>query len=142
MLKQHRELSMLIRRTIENNKEVGIRPNKIYQSYVAAAGDHRELSFIEKDVRNYIMRKVQNVSKLEDAKEFGKYLLRKKEKNPNFFFELELEVDQLINIAFWVDTRSWAACEYFRDVISFDTTYNTNRYNLVFCSFVEVNHHD
>ncbi|RYR22181.1 hypothetical protein Ahy_B03g067464 [Arachis hypogaea] len=50
MLKQHRELSMSIRRTIENNEEAGIRPSKTYQSFVAAAGGHRELNFIEKDI--------------------------------------------------------------------------------------------
>ena len=38
MLKQHRELSISIRRTIENNEEAGIRPSKTYQSFVAAAG--------------------------------------------------------------------------------------------------------
>ncbi|RYR18655.1 hypothetical protein Ahy_B03g063275 [Arachis hypogaea] len=108
MLKQHRELSMSIHRTIENNEEAGIRPSKTYQSFVAAAGSHRELNFIEKDVKNYITREVRNVSEQEDAKEFGKYL---------------------------------AAFEYFGDVISFDTTYNTNRYNLVCGSFVGVNHH-
>ncbi|RYQ99599.1 hypothetical protein Ahy_B07g087539 [Arachis hypogaea] len=64
-----------------------------------------------------------------------------KEKNPNFFFELQLEEDQSIKLAFWADARSRAAFEYFRDVISFDTTYNTNRYNLVCGSFVGVNHH-
>ncbi|RYR47347.1 hypothetical protein Ahy_A07g033281 [Arachis hypogaea] len=74
MLKQHRELSMSIRRTIENNEEAGIRPSKTYQSFVAAAGGHRELNFIEKDVRNYITREVRNVFEQEDAKEFGKYL--------------------------------------------------------------------
>ncbi|RYR42525.1 hypothetical protein Ahy_A08g038993 [Arachis hypogaea] len=131
MLKQHRELSMSIRRTIENNEEAGIRPSKTYQSFVAAAGGHRELNFIEKDVMNYITREVRNVSEQEDAKEFGKY----------FFFELELEEDQSIKLAFWADARSRAAFEYFGDVISFDTTYNTNRYNLVCGSFVGVNHH-
>ncbi|RYR28970.1 hypothetical protein Ahy_B01g053203 [Arachis hypogaea] len=74
MLKQHRELSMSIRRTIENNEEAGIRPSKTYQSFVVAAGGHRELNFIEKDVKNYITREVRNVSEQEDAKEFGKYL--------------------------------------------------------------------
>ncbi|RYR31473.1 hypothetical protein Ahy_B01g056269 isoform A [Arachis hypogaea] len=135
IFKQHRELSMY------NNEEAGIKPSKTYQSFVAAAGGHRELSFIRKDVRNYITREMQNVSELEDAKEFGKYLLRMKEKNPNFFFELELEVAQSIKIAFWVDARNRTACEYFKDVISFDTTYNINKYNLVFGSFVGVNYH-
>ncbi|RYR38128.1 hypothetical protein Ahy_A09g043082 [Arachis hypogaea] len=52
-----------------------------------------------------------------------------KEKNHNFFFELELGVDHPIKIAFWVDARSRASCEYFGDVISFDTIYNTNIVN-------------
>ncbi|RYQ86707.1 hypothetical protein Ahy_B10g106345 [Arachis hypogaea] len=69
MLKQHRELSMSIRRTIENNEEAGIRPSKTYQSFVATAGGHRELNFIEKDVRNYITREVRNIpSKLNGYK--------------------------------------------------------------------------
>ncbi|RYR08372.1 hypothetical protein Ahy_B05g076029 [Arachis hypogaea] len=127
MLKQHRELNMFVRRTIETNKEAEIRSSKTYQSFVAAAGSHRELSFIEKDVRNYITREVRNISKQNDAKEFGKYLLRMKEKNQNFFFELNLEGDNCIKHAFWADARSKAAFEYFGDVISFDTTYNTNR---------------
>ncbi|RYR12536.1 hypothetical protein Ahy_B04g070041 isoform B [Arachis hypogaea] len=114
MLKQHMELSMFVRRTIENNEEAGIRLSKIYQSLVAAVGGHRELSFIEKDVRNYIIREVRNVSEQDDAKEFGKYLL---------------------------NARSRTAYEYFGDVVSFDMTYNTNRYNLIFGSFVGVNHH-
>ncbi|RYR49082.1 hypothetical protein Ahy_A07g035374 isoform A [Arachis hypogaea] len=127
MLKQYRVLSMFVRRTIENNEEAGIRPSKTYQSFVVAAGSHWELSFIEKDVRNCITRKVWNVSKQDDAKEFRKYLLRLKEKNQNFFFELSLDGDHSIKNAFWADTRSKAACEYFGDIVSFNTTYNTNR---------------
>ncbi|RYR49571.1 hypothetical protein Ahy_A07g036087 [Arachis hypogaea] len=100
MLKQHMQLSM------SNNEKARSRPSKTYQLFVAVVEGHHELSFIEKDVRNYITREVRNVSELDDAKEFGKYLLRMKEKNQNFFFELELEVDQSIKIAFWADARS------------------------------------
>ncbi|XP_025647866.1 protein FAR-RED IMPAIRED RESPONSE 1-like [Arachis hypogaea] len=141
MLKQHRELSMFVRRTIETYEEARIRPSKTYQSFVAAAGSHRELDFIEKDVRNYITREVRNISEEDDAKEFGKYLVRMKEKNQNFFFELNLEGDHCIKHAFWADARSRDAFDYFGDMVSFDTTYNTNKYNLVLGSFVGVNHH-
>ncbi|RYR29233.1 hypothetical protein Ahy_B01g053583 isoform B [Arachis hypogaea] len=102
MLKQQRDLSMFVRHTIENNEEARIRLSKTYHSFIATAGSHRKLSFIKKDVRNYITRKVRNVSEQDDAKEFGK---------------------------------SRAAYEYFGDVVSFDTTYNTNRY-LVHCDII------
>ncbi|RYR20819.1 hypothetical protein Ahy_B03g066057 isoform B [Arachis hypogaea] len=61
MLKQHRKLSMFVHRTIENTGEAEIRPSKMYQSFIVAVGGHRELSFIEKDMRNYITREVRNV---------------------------------------------------------------------------------
>ncbi|RYR79428.1 hypothetical protein Ahy_A01g004238 [Arachis hypogaea] len=38
MLKQYREFSMFVRCTIETHEKAGIRPSKIYQSFVAAAG--------------------------------------------------------------------------------------------------------
>ncbi|RYQ89923.1 hypothetical protein Ahy_B09g096317 isoform D [Arachis hypogaea] len=133
---------MFVRRTIETHEEAGIRPSKPYQSFVAAAGSHRELGFIEKDVRKYITREVRNISEKDDAKEFGKYLVRMKEKNQNFFFELNLEGDHCIKHAFWADARSRDAFNYFGDVVSFDTTYNTNRYNLVLGFFIGVNHHE
>ncbi|RYR47853.1 hypothetical protein Ahy_A07g033827 [Arachis hypogaea] len=47
-----------------------------------------------------------------------------KEKNQNFFFELELEDDQSIKLAFWANARSRASCKY----------------NLVCGPFVGVNH--
>ncbi|XP_015954656.1 protein FAR1-RELATED SEQUENCE 4-like [Arachis duranensis] len=141
MLKQHRELSMFVRHTSETHEEARIRLSKTYQSFVAAVGSHRELGFIEKDARNYITRAVRNISEEDDAKEFGKYLVRMKEKNQNFFFELNLEDDHCIKHVFWANARNMAAFDYFGDVISFDTTYNTSRYNLVLGSFVGVNHH-
>ncbi|RYR12223.1 hypothetical protein Ahy_B04g069752 [Arachis hypogaea] len=50
MLKQHRELSMFVRRTIENKEKARIRPT---------VSGHCKLNFIEKDMKNYITRKVQ-----------------------------------------------------------------------------------
>lgn len=42
---------------------------------------------------------------------------------------------------FQVDTRYITTYESFSDVISFDTTYLTNKYKMSFAPFVRVNHH-
>ncbi|MED6208713.1 hypothetical protein PIB30_047878, partial [Stylosanthes scabra] len=68
MLPQLRDLSMYVRQIIENNDQACIRPSKTYSSLITAAGGHHALSYIEKDVRNYITREVCNISE-EDAKE-------------------------------------------------------------------------
>ena len=50
------------------------------------------------------------------------------------------EEGRLRNV-FWADARSRAAYEEFGDVVTFDTTYLTNKYDMPFAPFVGVNHH-
>lgn len=42
---------------------------------------------------------------------------------------------------FWADAWSIVAYEAFGDVITFDTTYLTNKHGMPFTPFVSVNHH-
>ena len=42
---------------------------------------------------------------------------------------------------FWADARSRTAYQEFGDVITFDTTYLTNKYDMPFAPFIGVNHH-
>ncbi|RYR72939.1 hypothetical protein Ahy_A02g007169 [Arachis hypogaea] len=110
MLKQYRKLSMFVRRTIETHEEARIRPSKTYQLFVAVIGSHCELSFIEKDVRNYITRKVRNISKEDDAKEFGKNwndFLTKYGFGDNKWLS-ELYEDRHIWIPIYLDHHFWA----------------------------------
>ncbi|KAL4349388.1 hypothetical protein AHAS_Ahas10G0037000 [Arachis hypogaea] len=69
------------------------------------------------------------------------YFHRMQEQNRNFFYEVKLDEQHHIKHVFWADVRSCAAYEYFGNVVSFDTTYLTNRYDMPFCTFVGVNHH-
>lgn len=50
------------------------------------------------------------------------------------------EAGQLKNL-FWADARSRVAYKEFNDIITFDTTYLTNKYDMSFVPFVRVNHH-
>lgn len=59
----------------------------------------------------------------------------------NFFCVIDLDEDNRLRNVFWADARSRAAYEEFGDVITFDTTYLTNRYDMPFAPFVGVNHH-
>ncbi|KAL6568931.1 hypothetical protein OROHE_003672 [Orobanche hederae] len=47
----------------------------------------------------------------------------------------------VVSEMFWADARSRAAYDSFGDVISFDSTYLTNKYSMPFSPFVGVNHH-
>ncbi|XP_042983691.1 protein FAR1-RELATED SEQUENCE 5-like isoform X1 [Carya illinoinensis] len=54
---------------------------------------------------------------------------------------MDLDDDGRLKNVFWADPRSRAAYQYFGDVVTFDTTYLTNRYEIPFAPFVGVNHH-
>ncbi|KAF5453435.1 hypothetical protein F2P56_028337 [Juglans regia] len=61
--------------------------------------------------------------------------------NDGFVYVIDVDEELRLRNVFWADARSRAAYEYFGDVITFDTTYLTNRYGMPFAPFVGVNHH-
>jgi hypothetical protein len=62
-------------------------------------------------------------------------------KNSNFYHALDLDDKLRVRNVFWVDARSRAAYESFHDVIIFNTTYLTNKYDMPFAPFIRINHH-
>ncbi|XP_028121470.1 protein FAR1-RELATED SEQUENCE 6-like [Camellia sinensis] len=119
----------------------GIRMNKNFTSLVLEAGGHEKLSYLEKDCRNH-MDKVRRL-KLEkgDATAMYDYFVNMQADNSEFFYVLDLDEDgKLLNV-FWADARSRAAFKEFGDVVTFDTTYLVNKYDMPFAPFIGVNHH-
>ncbi|XP_015944674.1 protein FAR1-RELATED SEQUENCE 5-like [Arachis duranensis] len=64
-----------------------------------------------------------------------------KEQNPNFFYDICVYSDNSLKHVFWVDARSRAAYEYFGDMVSFNTTYKLNKFEMPVTAFVGVDHH-
>ena len=62
-------------------------------------------------------------------------------KNSNFYYTLDLDDELRVQNVFWVDARSRVAYESFHDVITFGTTYLTNKYDMSFAPFIGINHH-
>ncbi|XP_042974898.1 protein FAR-RED IMPAIRED RESPONSE 1-like [Carya illinoinensis] len=54
---------------------------------------------------------------------------------------MDMDDDGRLRNVFWADARSRATYKYFGNVVTFDTTYLTNRYGMPFAPFVGVNHH-
>jgi len=128
-------------RTLDMNGEVGVLINKSFQSLVCEAGGFEIVPFVERDVRNYIGKQRKRLCKDGDAQTLITHFLNMRQLNHDFFYDIELDSNDRISNIFWVDARNRAACEEFGDVISFDTTDLTNKYNMPFAPFVGVNHH-
>ncbi|XP_035547269.1 protein FAR-RED IMPAIRED RESPONSE 1-like [Juglans regia] len=119
----------------------GIRMNKSFGSLVVGAGGFENLPFLEKDCCNYIDKARHLRLGKGGAGALQEYFCRMQYKNPGFFALMDLDDEGRLKNVFWANPRSRVAYQYFSDVVTFDTTYLTNRYGMPFAPFVGVNHH-
>lgn len=76
-----------------------------------------------------------------DASALIQYFINKSNRESNFYWNVQVGDDDRVMNFFFQDYRCLVDYEYFGDVLSVDTTYRTNRYNLVCAPFVGINHH-
>ncbi|XP_047337857.1 protein FAR-RED IMPAIRED RESPONSE 1-like [Impatiens glandulifera] len=134
-------LDSTTKRKLELNDQAGITLSKSFQSFVVEAGGYDNLPFDERSCRNYISEARRLRLGDGDAEALSNYFCRMQSRNSNFFYVLDLDGESRIKNVFWADARSRATYDYFSDVITFDTTYLTNSYDMPFAPFVGVNHH-
>ncbi|KAF5477161.1 hypothetical protein F2P56_003832 [Juglans regia] len=137
----NRKVSDAVKRVLDTNDMVGVRMNKRFGSLVVGAGGFENLPFLEKDCRNYIDKTRHLRLGAGGASALQDYFCRMQYKNPWFFTLMDLDDDRRLKNVFWADPRSRAAYQYFGDVVTFNTTYLTNRYGMPFAPFIGVNHH-
>ncbi|XP_042980095.1 protein FAR1-RELATED SEQUENCE 5-like [Carya illinoinensis] len=139
--RSHKNLDEYSQRMLDLNDRAGIRINKNFGALVVEAGGFKNLDFQKKDCRNFINK----ARKLRLGKGGGEtlteYFKRMRSQNDGFVYMIDVDEDLRLRNVFWADACSQAAYEYFGDVITFDTTYLTNRYGMPFAPFVGVNHH-
>ncbi|XP_022897719.1 protein FAR1-RELATED SEQUENCE 5-like [Olea europaea var. sylvestris] len=126
---------------IEVNDLAGIPLHKSFNSAVVEAGGYENLSCVEKDCSNYI-EKVRRLKLGEgDAAAIQSYFSEMQAECSGFYFSIDLDEDSRLRNVFWADNRCRQAYKEFRDIVTFDTTYLTNKYDMPFAPFVDVNHH-
>ncbi|KAJ8458129.1 hypothetical protein OPV22_031055 [Ensete ventricosum] len=103
--------------------------------------EHNHVLFPRKDCRNTVEKPKRLRLQVGDAESMYDYFVRMQAKNSNFFYVMDIDCKSHIRNVFWADARSRAAYEEFGDVVMFDTSYLTNKYNMPLSTFVGVNHH-
>ncbi|XP_074300727.1 protein FAR1-RELATED SEQUENCE 5-like [Silene latifolia] len=58
-----------------------------------------------------------------------------------FYFDYDLDDDGSLHRAIWADGTARDNYKIFGDAMSFDPTYSTNKYSMVFTPFIGVDHH-
>ncbi|KAK3193149.1 hypothetical protein Dsin_024459 [Dipteronia sinensis] len=110
---------------------------KSYFFLANEVGGVENLGILRKDATNDLQQK--KIMEVGDAQTLLNHFKCKEGEDPNFFYSVQ--VDQQMTNFFWRDSRSKFDYDCFGDVVCFDTTFRTNKYNLNCAPFVGVNHH-
>jgi hypothetical protein len=93
----------------------------------------------KKDLYNAIQKfKVGQKNTIEnDAANLLRYLYHEKQQNSDWFFEFQLsESDQRLTSLIWISPDQRSCYIRFHEVLIFDCTAGTNRYDMVLCLFI------
>ncbi|KAI3864027.1 hypothetical protein MKW98_031619 [Papaver atlanticum] len=140
-LRGHKRINTATKKRVLSSDKAGIRMCKIYGALTVEGGGYENLSYDEKTLRNMIAReKVLELGE-GDATALLDHFTNMQNKDPNFFYRLDIDgIGRLKNV-FWADNRCRESYKEFGEVVTFDTTYLTNKYDMPFSQFVGVNHH-
>ncbi|KAL8111376.1 hypothetical protein AgCh_019189 [Apium graveolens] len=118
----------MTRSLIELFNKSGIETGKVMKFLSETKGGVENLGFSNQDVRNVIRDIRRRVFDSGDA-ECGLLLLRELQENSfgNFFYRVDVDDENRVRGLVWVDPRSMNAYKNFGDVVTFDSTYRTNR---------------
>ncbi|XP_074347161.1 protein FAR1-RELATED SEQUENCE 5-like [Apium graveolens] len=141
-MQRSRNIDPFTRSLIELFNKSGIETPKVMNLLSETCGGIEKIGFSAQDVRNVIRDIRRRVFDSGDA-ECGLVLLRdlQKQSDGNFFYRVDVDEENRVRGLVWVDPRSLNAYKNFGDVVTFDSTYRTYRYDMPFIPITGVNHH-
>lgn len=130
-----------MKRKLEENNMAGISFHKSYNSAVVEECGYDNTNFVERDCRNYVEQDRQLRLGERDVVAIHVYFSKMQAPCSGFFFSMDLDNGSRLKNVFWADNRCRKSYKEFGNVVTFDTTYLTNKYDMPFAPFVGVNHH-
>ena len=141
LIRSSRTMHNTSKGVIKSMSEAGIRATKTYAYLLNEAGGYQNVGFTERDCQNFIQ--VEQSKKIEagDGQSLINYFKHKQVIKQMFFYTVQVDEENRMTNFFWRDGLSKLDYECFGDVVVFDTTYRTSKYNMICVPFVGVNHH-
>ncbi|XP_035830049.1 protein FAR1-RELATED SEQUENCE 5-like [Helianthus annuus] len=134
-----RKLPFTSKQFIHNMSLNRIGPIVSHRVLVSLMGGYHNVRGTPTDFKNW-SQSVRLYIGDRDAQLVIDRLKERSESLPDFYYEFVVEKGQLRSI-FWADEISKINYEVFGDVLAFDTTYHTNKYNMIFVPFTGVDNH-
>ncbi|XP_021724249.1 protein FAR1-RELATED SEQUENCE 5-like [Chenopodium quinoa] len=127
--------------TIKTMKSSGLTTMDTYNYMATEAGGEQNIGHSVVDHLNFCSRLRMEQIEAGDAQTLVNILSQEQSEDPNFFFRVKFDKEGRICNIFWRDSMMLEDYRIYGDVLVFDTTYRTNRYNLICAPFVGINNH-
>ncbi|CAI9274811.1 unnamed protein product [Lactuca saligna] len=144
--KEERRYSKRARRLSYKDKEFIVRSStsnigatKAHKLQASLQGGYENIGPESIDYKNF-RRKVGNIIGDKDAQLVVDKMNMRKDEFHNYTFEYKC-VDSVLNAMFWADETDKLYYKEFGDVISFDATFRTNKYGMIFVPFTAIDNH-
>lgn len=135
-----RKISSLQAFEIETMDDSGIGPKAAHELASRQVGGSVNLGYTRRDLKNHLRTKRQRELMYGEAGSMLKYFQDKVAENTSFHYALQLDCEEQITNIFWADAKMIIDYAQFGDVVTFDTTFGTNKEYRPFGVFVGFNH--
>ncbi|KAK9749861.1 hypothetical protein RND81_02G155900 [Saponaria officinalis] len=121
--------------------EAQVAPSVQFRVAAAVAGGEVFVGHTKRDHINFVTRLKTLSIEGGDAATLINLLTSRQAEDPWFFFRVQFDEYGRLCHLFWRDFMMKEDYLLYHDVVIFDTTYRTNRYNLICGAFVGINNH-
>ncbi|KAL9672102.1 hypothetical protein QQ045_028350 [Rhodiola kirilowii] len=139
-LNQNRQLSVVHQNFIMHCGKYRIGATKAHHLVKDLCGGFSNVGATATDFKNF-KRDLKLYIGINDAQMIVDSLVNKKNTCKGYSFEYFVDEHGSLSRLFWADHVARGDSIIFGDVVSFDATYRTNKYNLVFVPFTGVDNH-
>ncbi|XP_071678488.1 protein FAR1-RELATED SEQUENCE 5-like [Lolium perenne] len=140
-LRSHRTINDAQRSEILSLGSMGVRKHLIMRKFIAGSGSFAGVGFTRKDLYNMCSRERRRLLFDGDATTAIRIMAKRKKRDPEFFYEYDVDDKGRLKHMFWCDSQSRRDYQDYGDVLVFDSTYKMNKYKMPFVPFVGLNNH-
>ncbi|XP_074288709.1 protein FAR1-RELATED SEQUENCE 5-like [Silene latifolia] len=139
-MKENRKMTSIQKTFVVKAARLKMGPVKAFRGWKELTGGYSNVGATETDFKNFVRNMKQYIG-LSDAQMVVDNFSQKKETCSTFYFDFEVDEKQCLSGLFWADTISRKNYALFGDMLSIDSTFRTNKYDMVFVPFTDVDQH-
>uniref|UniRef100_A0A453B6P5 MULE transposase domain-containing protein n=1 Tax=Aegilops tauschii subsp. strangulata TaxID=200361 RepID=A0A453B6P5_AEGTS len=136
----HRHIEKYTRELVSQLRENNINLSKVYSIIGTFFGRIENVPFTKRCLR-MLCGKISKEQADDDVRKTMDLFSDLKERDSEFQYTVQVDTESRIRKILWTNGRSKLQYHHFGDVVTFDTTYKTNLYDMPFGLFVGVNNH-